>query len=128
MPAEPSPQSGPPIPWRGSAVHLIGIGGIILMGNLGIPHMGWGDLWPLILIAVGVLMLTDRLVGIGPRTDWADKWDRHAERAFRRGWRVNRLRESAVFWGGKRVVVDSEMVLQQLQDLISDDDVRRYIL
>jgi ATP-dependent HslUV protease ATP-binding subunit HslU len=29
---------------------------------------------------------------------------------------------------GKRVVVDSEMVLQQLQDLISDDDVRRYIL
>ncbi|MGD0047537.1 MAG: DUF5668 domain-containing protein [Bryobacteraceae bacterium] len=87
---------------------LIGIGGIILMGNLGIPHMGWGDLWPLILIAVGVLMLTDRLVGIGPRTDWADKWDRHAERAFRRGWRVNRLRESAVFWGGKRVVVDPD--------------------
>jgi ATP-dependent HslUV protease ATP-binding subunit HslU len=29
---------------------------------------------------------------------------------------------------GKRVVVDSAMVLQQLQDLISDDDVRRYIL
>jgi ATP-dependent HslUV protease ATP-binding subunit HslU len=29
---------------------------------------------------------------------------------------------------GKRVVIDSEMVLQQLQDLISDDDVRRYIL
>jgi ATP-dependent HslUV protease ATP-binding subunit HslU len=29
---------------------------------------------------------------------------------------------------GKRVVVDSEMVLQQLQDLISDDDARRYIL
>jgi len=26
------------------------------------------------------------------------------------------------------VVVDSAMVLQQLQDLISDDDVRRYIL
>ena len=29
---------------------------------------------------------------------------------------------------GKRVVIDSEMVLHQLQDLISDDDVRRYIL
>jgi ATP-dependent HslUV protease ATP-binding subunit HslU len=29
---------------------------------------------------------------------------------------------------GKRVVVDSEMVLRQLEDLISDDDVRRYIL
>jgi ATP-dependent HslUV protease ATP-binding subunit HslU len=29
---------------------------------------------------------------------------------------------------GKRVVVDSAMVLQQLQDLISDHDVRRYIL
>jgi ATP-dependent HslUV protease ATP-binding subunit HslU len=29
---------------------------------------------------------------------------------------------------GQRVVVDSRMVLQQLQDLISDDDVRRYIL
>jgi ATP-dependent HslUV protease ATP-binding subunit HslU len=29
---------------------------------------------------------------------------------------------------GKRVVIDSEMVRQQLQDLVSDDDMRRYIL
>lgn len=95
---------------------LIGIGGILLMGNLGIPHMGWGDLWPLILIAVGVLMMTDRLMG--PRTEWAGKWNRHwdcagkhdwqADWADKHGWRVNKLNETAVFWGGKRVVTDDD--------------------
>ncbi|MGO9228348.1 MAG: LiaI-LiaF-like domain-containing protein [Bryobacteraceae bacterium] len=85
---------------------LIGIGGILLMGNLGIPHMGWGDLWPLILIAVGVLMLTDRLAG--PGTGWAGWSGRHADWADRFTRRGGRLNESAVFGGGKRVITDPD--------------------
>ena len=39
--AEPSKESGPPIPWRGSAVHLIGIGGIGMSGIAALlPHYG----------------------------------------------------------------------------------------
>jgi hypothetical protein len=85
---------------------LIGIGGILLMGNLGIPHMGWGDLWPLILIAIGVLMLTDRLAG--PGMGWGGRVNRRADWPGRANWRSNRLHESAVFWGGKRVVTGSD--------------------
>ncbi len=85
---------------------LVGLGGILLMANLGIPHMGWGDLWPLILIAVGVLMMTERL--FGSRTDWAGRWARHADWADRFNMRVNKLNESAVFGGGKRVVNDPD--------------------
>ena len=85
---------------------LMGIGGILLMGNLGIPHMGWGDLWPLILIAVGVLMLTDRLVV--PRMGWTARSGRHPDWADNFNWRRNKLHESAVFWGGKRVITDSD--------------------
>jgi len=85
---------------------LIGIGGILLMGNLGIPHMGWGDLWPLILIAVGVLLLTDRLTGYS--TGWATKGDRRANWGGKFNWRSGKLHESAVFWGGKRVIVDPD--------------------
>ncbi|MGB9456675.1 MAG: DUF5668 domain-containing protein [Bryobacteraceae bacterium] len=85
---------------------LTGIGGILLMGNLGVPHMGWGDLWPLILIAVGVLLLTDRL--FGPSAEWGCKLNRHAEWADKFNLRVNKLNESAVFGGGKRVVTDGD--------------------
>jgi hypothetical protein len=85
---------------------LIGIGGILLMGNLGIPHMGWGDLWPLILIAVGVLMITDRLGG--PGNSWTGKWGQPGGMANRVNWRSGPLRESAVFGGGKRVINDPD--------------------
>ena len=96
---------------------LVAIGGILLAINLDFLHMGWGDLWPLILIGAGILMLTDRLMA--PRTswsdrwsahaaEWADKWERNADRFERRAWRGRRLRESAVFWGGKRVINDRD--------------------
>jgi hypothetical protein len=84
---------------------LIGIGGILLMGNLGIPHMGWGDLWPLILIAIGVLMMTDRLGG--PHVGWASRAD-VSDWADKFNWRGNQFHESAVFWGGKRVITDAD--------------------
>ena len=85
---------------------LIGIGGVLLSINLGFLHMGWGDLWPLILIAVGVLMLTDRL--FGPGMGWAARSNRHADWADKFNWRGNKLNESAVFWGGKRVITDPD--------------------
>ncbi|MGB7761938.1 MAG: DUF5668 domain-containing protein [Bryobacteraceae bacterium] len=96
---------------------LIGIGGILLMGNLGVPHMGWGDLWPLILIGLGVLMLTDRLVGIGPHADWGGVFSR----------RVNRLHESAVFGGGKRVITDPDFQGGKVECVFGgfDIDLRR---
>lgn len=85
---------------------LIGIGGVLLMGNLGIPHMGWGDLWPLILIAVGVLMLTDRLSGSG--MGWGAGFSRPKDWGDKVNWRRNKLHESAVFGGGKRVITDAD--------------------
>ena len=85
---------------------LIGVGGILLSINLGFLQMGWGDLWPLILIAVGVLMLTDRLFG-APK-GWSDRLNRHADWASKFNVRVNKLNESAVFGGGKRVVTDGD--------------------
>ena len=39
--AEPSKESGPPMPWRGAAVHLIGIGGVGMSGIAALlPHYG----------------------------------------------------------------------------------------
>ena len=95
---------------------LTAVGGIVLSINLGFLHMGWGELWPLIPIALGILMLSERLMGSSlgwsgrwtARAEWHDNWERGADRAYRRGWRRHGLRESAVFWGGKRVVTDPD--------------------
>jgi len=94
---------------------LIAVGGLLLSINLGYLHMGWGELWPLVLIGVGLLMLTQRLFA---PTVWSDKWKQRADWTPPNwgsqacwgggGWRVNKLNETAVFWGGKRVVTDPD--------------------
>ncbi len=40
---------------------LVGVGGLFLADNLGFLSLSWNDLWPLVLIGAGVLMLWSRL-------------------------------------------------------------------
>jgi len=67
---EPGPSAGPPTGpsppfqrrrgiWVG--IILIGIGGVILLNNLGLFFWNWHLVWPLVLIAIGVLILAQRL-------------------------------------------------------------------
>jgi len=74
---------------------LVAIGGVLLAINLGYLAMGWGELWPLVLIGVGLLMLTSRLTG--------QSWCCGAR--YRPG---RRLHQAAVFGGGKRVISDAD--------------------
>jgi hypothetical protein len=39
---------------------LVLIGGLFLLESLGVTEMGIRELWPLILIAVGVMILVER--------------------------------------------------------------------
>lgn len=72
---------------------LVGLGAVFLAQSLGYLPIRFWDLWPLILIAVGVAMLFQTDLGghFGIR-----------EINFHKG----RTSESAVFSGGKRVIVD----------------------
>jgi len=73
---------------------LVGLGAVFLAQSLGYLDIRIWDLWPAILIAVGVAMLfnTDLSAHIGIREIRNDRW----------GY----SKESAVFSGGKRVIVD----------------------
>lgn len=88
---------------------LVAFGAFLLARNLGYLDIAVHDLWPLILIFAGIMMLLNRtvfgqggfLVGITPR-------GRHFEKHFRR-WRERQyfpgmLNDYAVFGGGKRKV------------------------
>lgn len=78
---------------------LIVFGGAILAINLGYLAMRWQDLWPLALIAFGLMMLTSRL---SPRM-CRPRWGR---RHWNEDWNGRSLREASVFGGGKRVITD----------------------
>ncbi len=72
---------------------LIAIGGILLAQTLGyLDGLEAHDLWPLILIGLGVLLLVQRT------WDWRDNW---GDRVVTAG----RLNATAVFGGGKRKIV-----------------------
>jgi len=75
---------------------LIGLGAFFLARNLGFIDIGLGDLWPLILIAFGLLMLFERA---GSPFHFGIKVS-----SGNGGARMNK--ESAVFSGGKRVISD----------------------
>ena len=83
---------------------FLALGAILLARNLGYLDIRIHDLWPLILIGAGILMLLNR-TGL-----WRDKVfigiSRGARfRQFReRGYRPGMLNEYAVFGGGKRKV------------------------
>lgn len=88
---------------------LLGVGGLILAGNLGFLQFRVEDLWPLILIGAGLMLLWQRLQG-GPST-----WDR---RYRSRWWMHERfdhgvpfggaLQDFAIFSGSRRVVTDQD--------------------
>jgi hypothetical protein len=69
---------------------LAAIGGLLLAQNLGYLYIGWGAIWPLILIGVGLYLLLQRL-----------PW-RPAAPAGVADWAGNTLDEVAIFGGGKR--------------------------
>jgi hypothetical protein len=77
---------------RTAGAVLIGVGGVFLARTLGFLPVNLWDLWPLILIGIGLLMLLERTpvfqFGIATKTGMGLK------------------KESAVFSGGKRVIVD----------------------
>jgi len=76
---------------RAGGAVLIGVGGVFLARSLGYLDVSVGDLWPLILIGVGLMMLFERTS------------------VFQMGLKFkggSGTKESAVFSGGKRTIVD----------------------
>ena len=70
---------------------LVGVGAIFLVQTLGYLNVRLHDLWPLILIGAGLLMLFNR-----------DSW--HGISRGPRTYSHGRMREASVFGGGKRQV------------------------
>jgi hypothetical protein len=75
---------------------VMGLGGFFLARNLGYIDIGLGDLWPLILIAFGLMMLFER---VGSPFHFGIKVS-----SGNSSPRMNK--EAAVFSGGKRVISD----------------------
>jgi hypothetical protein len=76
---------------------LVAVGGLFLAQTLGYFVVRMRDLWPLILIGVGLLLLFQRTMWAGPSG------------ASRRGFKTSgNLRECAVFSGGKRNISSQE--------------------
>ena len=72
---------------------LVGLGGIFLVQSLGYWNVALHDLWPLILIGAGLLMLFNR-------ESWRGSISYRAPRIHAYGG----MREGAVFGGGKRKI------------------------
>src|SRR3989304_5152066 len=83
---------------------LIVLGAIFLLQNMGILRVGWGVIWPVLLIAFGAFMLLGSFVGRG-RTDGARpqyvRWRVSSVRPARRG---SARRAAAA--GARMVVLD----------------------
>lgn len=83
---------------------LAACGAVMLARNLGYLDVALRDLWPLILIAIGVLMLLNRTIfwreGLQVGISRSQRWRRWREQEYRPGM----LDEFAVFGGGKRKV------------------------
>jgi len=80
------------------------VGGFLLARNLGYLDIAFHDLWPLILIGAGIMMLLNRTVfwrgGVVRGIPHARRFRRWADRPYVPGM----LNEYAVFGGGKRKV------------------------
>jgi predicted membrane protein len=77
---------------------LVGVGGLLLARSLGYIEVGIRELWPLVLIGVGVLMLFQR----------TGEWHWQFPSGVSDSVTGNTLRETAVFGGGKRNVTATD--------------------
>jgi hypothetical protein len=78
---------------------LIVIGGLLLANNLGYLYFTWREMWPLLLIGLGVMMLFERV-------GWS--WTSRLTWPPRAMSGTNVLIETALFSGGKRRLVVSD--------------------
>jgi len=91
--------------YTGGAV-LVGVGGLFLVSNLGLLPNGWSvwDFWPVALIAVGIMLLVERVAWPSDlRRSWSGRFN--MSDASETSGDVNL---TAVFSGGKRSVVGEE--------------------
>lgn len=83
---------------------LVCVGAFLLARNLGYLNIAVHDLWPLILIGAGILMLLNRTVlwpgGVYARIGRSERFRRFRDRQYVPGM----LNEYGVFGGGKRKV------------------------
>jgi hypothetical protein len=96
---------------------VMAVGGILLADNLGYIAIRVEDLWPLILIAIGLIMLWNRTTGSWGRSgnvgydtwNWRHRGRRWADPVSSGGsFSSNTLHEYAVFGGSRRVVTDQD--------------------
>lgn len=100
---------------------LLGAGAILLGNNLHLIDITLAQLWPLLLIGIGLAMLGQRIWGPqwygGRHRRWdKDRWNKHRDRhRWDSGWKnvapdteeqadPSTLNEAAIFGGGKRRV------------------------
>lgn len=98
-------RSGPSIIFSGT---LIAAGILLILGNLHILRLTFGTLWPLLLIAAGVLMLVSRPDWESGRAKWEEWHSKHGQKHWktfdRSTFTGSRIDESAVFFSAKRQV------------------------
>jgi len=94
---------------------MMTVGGLFLADNLG--YLRIDQMWPLILIAIGVFMLWNRM---RPGYDYGQWWPRHHHHQRAREWASehfqydasstggNRIHEVNVFTGTRRVITDQD--------------------
>ena len=90
---------------------ILGVGAIFMARNLGYLDVGIRDLWPLILIGLGLMMLFDRTMKIGQNLKGGGSG----------------TKEAAVFSGGKRVIEDQNFTGAQYDTVFGgfELDLRR---
>jgi hypothetical protein len=94
----------------GGAILLV-LGAIFLLPNLGIWDISIGDLWPLFLIGLGVLLLAQRVMfqnAWAHGTGWSATPGSSAGAGPAPSLAQGVLNESAIFSGGKRKIVSPD--------------------
>jgi hypothetical protein len=95
---------------RGAGAVLLGVGGVFMARALGYLSVRVWDLWPLILIGVGLMMLLERsnLFELGLKLGPDGKGGR---------------KESAFFSGGRRVIVDQNFTSAKFDALFGGFEI-----
>ena len=102
---------------------LLGIGGFLLLRRLGWLHVGWHELWPLLLIGMGVLILARRTGQSGPFAD-AQRDVRDRQLDLKTALSAQQVRVQAQDFAGGQV----EVVMGSLELDLSQADFQRAVL